>query len=503
MLKTLQSRSNTCARLHAYLTKHDRSLALDLSENLCRMEAWGREMDSTRKDAGKDAGRHYYHFVLSPDPSDAPSLEALRSIATAWARRCYPDGQWAICYHDDNEHGILHAHVVLNAYQPETGKMVHRSPQKVHREANTFNELCRKAGVGSLPDLPTRPAEPSAQQVRAGLAERAIETKGGTSWKARMRAAADEARKGAGSFEEFAARLRERGADAYVNKRGQVVFVPAPEWEGFPCKGSKLGASYELSALVTSFTPDIGAMAQRWRARATGTLPIPAFSGIPKARMTYADLLERRMRPRRGARAQQLAGALQAIRQAGVRSLADLDARIEEAYASLAGGRADLARLEDAARVAEDALAHAHAARSARSASAKERESMWLAERGLGADADLASVEAMALEARSAADAMATRLDAAQGALKALRSARDMIALEGSGRMARPRYSAGSPVARGRGAAQGAPMPAPSRRQEALKALAERYAQERAAERAKAAAKGQGAKDGLESQKER
>lgn len=503
MLKTLQSRSNTCARLHAYLTKHDRSLALDLSEDLCRMEAWGREMDSTRKDAGKDAGRHYYHFVLSPDPADAPDMEALRAIATAWARRCYPDGQWAICYHDDNKRGILHAHVVLNAYQPKTGKMVHRSPQKVRAEANTFNELCREAGVGALPDLPTRPAEPSAQQVRAGLAERAIEEKGSTPWKARMRAAVDEARRGAGSFEEFAARLREKGADAYVNKRGQVVFVPAPEWEGFACKGSKLGAAYELSALAASFTPDIGAMAQRWQARAAGSLPIPAFPGIPKASMTYADLLERRMRPRRGARAQQLAATLQAIRRANVRSLSDLDARIAQAAESLAGGRADLIRLEGAAKAAEEALAHARAASSSRSPEDRARERRWLAERGLGEGADLASVESMALEARSAADALATRLDAAQGALKALRSARDVIALDRAARIPRPRIASGLRVARGRGTAHGAPAPQPSRRQEALRALAERYARERAIERAEAKAKESKPRDVLDARKDR
>lgn len=503
MLKTRQSSSNTCARLHAYLTRNGRSLALDLSESVCMEARWGREMDATRKDAGKDTGRHYYHFTLSPDPAQAPTLEALRSIATTWARRCYPDAQWAICYHDDNKNGILHAHVVLNAYQPETGRMVHRSPQKVRREANVYNELCRQAGLRPLPDLPARPAEPSAQQVRAGLAERAIEAKGGMPWKARLRAAADQARQGACGFEDFASRLREMGADAYVNGRGQVVFVPAPEWEGFPCKGSKLGASYELSALLASFTPDIGAMAAGWRDRRPGTLAIPAFAGVPKAQMTYADLLERRALPRRAARVQRLAGALQALRRAQVRSMADLDARIEEAAASLASGRSELARMEEAARAAEGALGHAQAARTARSVQARERERAWLSERGLAPDADLTAVEAMALEARSAADAMRTRLDAASGALKALRSARDMVALDGSARMARPRYSAGARVARGRGSAPSAPMPPASQRQEALKALAERYARERAAERARAAGIGQGARDDMDNQKER
>ena len=81
---------------------------------------WAAAMDATRAAAGNDlpwrgrAARTWKHYVISPDPRNGVSLDELRELATAWARRWFPDCEVAVVYHDDNAGRIPHAHVVVN-----------------------------------------------------------------------------------------------------------------------------------------------------------------------------------------------------------------------------------------------------------------------------------------------------------------------------------------------------------------------------------------------------
>jgi hypothetical protein len=65
-------------------------------------------MDETRRayrndtPCGDRPARTYKHYVISPDPGDAVSLDGLRDLAVAWARDNFPDYEVAIVYHDDN-----------------------------------------------------------------------------------------------------------------------------------------------------------------------------------------------------------------------------------------------------------------------------------------------------------------------------------------------------------------------------------------------------------------
>lgn len=131
MLKSIAG--HTSARgIRRYLTKKNRALAADYLNIDAPAEDpsfdWAAVMDATRRAFGNDLPwrgkrvRTYKHYIVSPDPKDRASLEALRKLARAWAQEHFADYEVAIVYHDDNEGGIPHAHIVVSNTNLETGR---------------------------------------------------------------------------------------------------------------------------------------------------------------------------------------------------------------------------------------------------------------------------------------------------------------------------------------------------------------------------------------------
>ena len=95
---------------------------------------------------------------MSPDPTDEISLESLRELTQAWVGENFPGFQVAIVYHDDNENGVMHAHVVVNNTNLDTGsrlqdpapKELMRSIQRLAEERGlSFFSEDRQAGSPS------------------------------------------------------------------------------------------------------------------------------------------------------------------------------------------------------------------------------------------------------------------------------------------------------------------------------------------------------------------
>lgn len=111
-------------------------------------------MDATRAAFGHDEpwrgmkARTFKHFVLSPDPGDNIDLESLREVASAWALRFFPDNQIAIVYHDDNQRGIPHAHIVVNSTNLMTGnRMQTEHPEDLNR---ALQDMARERELSGL-----------------------------------------------------------------------------------------------------------------------------------------------------------------------------------------------------------------------------------------------------------------------------------------------------------------------------------------------------------------
>ena len=154
MLKAIAG--HTSARgICRYLTKKDRALAedylnIDAPEG-ARGFDWAAVMDETRRAFGNDIPwrgkrvRTYKHYVISPDPKDGASLSALREL---------------IIYHDDNERGIPHAHVVVNNTNIETGRRLQDPDPKALAES--LQSIAERQGLTTL-----RPPEATGVAARA------------------------------------------------------------------------------------------------------------------------------------------------------------------------------------------------------------------------------------------------------------------------------------------------------------------------------------------------
>lgn len=216
---------------------------------------WASIMDETREKLGNDSpfkgrkARTYKHYVFSPDPRDAVSLSRLRSVTMSWVEENFGDYEVAVVYHDDNEHHIPHAHVIVNNTNLATGRRLQdpdpralkRSAQRIAREQglSCYEDEPRDPETGVIPD-----SEAYAHR-NAHIVERDRIARGEYSWVGDIRARVDVAKGIAKSPEDFQQALREMGVNVResASRKGDWVYSLA----GTPSRqvtGSKLGASY-------------------------------------------------------------------------------------------------------------------------------------------------------------------------------------------------------------------------------------------------------------------
>lgn len=269
MLKTIAG--HTSARgIYRYLTRKNRALASDYINIDVPDPAhpemsfdWARVMDSTRRAFGNDLPWHgkrvrtYKHYVVSPDPRDGVGLDALRKLATTWAAEHFSEYEVAIVYHDDNEHGIPHAHVVVNNTNIETGKRLQDPDPKAL--AASLQDIAERQGLSAL-----RPPEPEGVAARAQRrnpkrhpethrseyvrrAEREIAERGEYSWTADIRARVRIARTVARSETEFRNVLTSMGVTVSDNslkaQRRDWIYALA-EHPTRRISGERMGLAY-------------------------------------------------------------------------------------------------------------------------------------------------------------------------------------------------------------------------------------------------------------------
>jgi hypothetical protein len=259
----------SCAGIYRYLTKDGRALAHDYI-NLDAPEEgdfdWATAMDETRHAYRNDTpwgdkpARTYKHYVISPDPGDAVSLERLRELTVAWAQEAFPDYEVAIVYHDDNENRIPHAHVVVNNTNLVTGRRLQDPDPRALK-----HRLQAMAKSRNLHDLDTQEKErfgkrfppPTMQRDYVRRAERELVASGDYSWVADIRARVGIARSIARSEGEFRNALSAIGVTVADNsphaaRRDWVYSLEGhPSWR---VSGERMGLSYGRESLTRAFS---------------------------------------------------------------------------------------------------------------------------------------------------------------------------------------------------------------------------------------------------------
>lgn len=437
-IKTKQGKRGSCNGLQRYLEKADRALARACSPTIGDPERWGKEMDDIRIAAGKNDGRRYYHFILSPDPKDNPSVEDVMDLARAWAIENYPDGQWVVDIHNDNKGRICHAHIALNAYNPSTGLKIHRNDSKIKREARSLNRLKAERGMSILPDID----DISVGERKFTRVESELRDRGFTPWKDRLRDAIETIAPLSKDFIQFQSSLRALGIEVYTNKRGQLVYVPPKEWKGHSCKDVKLGSHYELDSLNTVFKIELDIEVDKW-GKAKLNHPMPSFHIPERKPISYADLLQKRARPYKQIRVQRLANAIKVLNTNKIDSSSSLDIKLIEIRDAIEQTKVDIETAQEKmgfATLAVEKIAVLNRYDRVwglyRDASKRERVKLakdypdtvkdcleafeWLSNRGLDTEESYKRIEGYSIENHSHIETMKSRLVDAELALKIL-----------------------------------------------------------------------------------
>ena len=107
-----------------------------------------RQMMETKAQYGKEDGVQYYHMIQSFRPGEV-SPELALEIARTLVEEHLPGYQAVIGVHVDKEH--IHAHIIFNSVNADTGEKYHSSPQSYYRQIRAISDrLCREHGLSVI-----------------------------------------------------------------------------------------------------------------------------------------------------------------------------------------------------------------------------------------------------------------------------------------------------------------------------------------------------------------
>lgn len=298
----------------------DRQIAFD-SNFAGPRDEWWRHLDETchamghDRDTTRGRARTYLHYVISPSADDLArlgpeeTLRRVRLLATGFAGEFLAGHDWAIVYHDDGQSHIPHAHVVAGVSDLETGRKISESGARLAQARSIVDRLSRELGLEALADRVDGTGELLAREnvARASRGESVVPRTGkagrrettqrerltfaerhmaGRSWKSELRQAADECVLVSDSFGAFADRMRQHGFDAYVNRRGQVVYV----WSDGTRRvaGDRLGLGYQTDFLACRFL-DLRFSRAAWAAQ-RGQWSVVRATGVRTRRVDWRDM---------------------------------------------------------------------------------------------------------------------------------------------------------------------------------------------------------------------
>ena len=248
----------TCHDRRGYLEKDSRALERTCL-NIATPERWDREMDRTREQYRLRGCVSYREFIISPDPSDRAALEQVRELAVRWAHVNFPTAEVAIVFHDDNKErigsgkeGIVHAHVVVNTVDLETGRKIVIKDRALRELHNSAQRIAEDLKLSTMPLYEPGKRHKSAQKNERTQAERQMEMRGIDTWKSQVRDMALQALSIAGSPAEF----REMLAAADVRfelRRGRIYLIDNDNPDR-ACRADKLDKSLSARNLADTFS---------------------------------------------------------------------------------------------------------------------------------------------------------------------------------------------------------------------------------------------------------
>lgn len=247
----------TCAMRRRYLEGASRHIDRAFL-NITEPERWDKEMDLTRETYSLRGCVAYREFILSPGEEDGATVGQVRQMAVEWAQANFPTAEVAIVLHDDNRErienglaGIVHAHVVVNSVDLETGKKIVLSNSTVRELHNSLQDIAEGLGLSTVADYePGKRLESSQERARTRT-ERQMHMRGKDSWKEAVRDMALQALSASLTTDQFATSLWEADIDIYV-KRGRIYLADRDNPD-MACRADRLDKALSAEAIAEHF----------------------------------------------------------------------------------------------------------------------------------------------------------------------------------------------------------------------------------------------------------
>ena len=224
----------------AYITRTDKARFVDV-QNLFEDEDYAEQFRQTAARFEKYTDydeRKYYHFKLSPDRADHADPLMVQEYAKACAEKMFEGCECVIATHTDTQ--TVHAHMIVNAVHPITGRKLHFNDADYTRLKDTANDIGEQFGFSSL-DFRKKAENKRTQD------ERHILLKGGTSWKEELREVIEEGKMLATSEEEFISHLADYGVK--ITRSGKDYSYLHPQ-KSKAIRGQKLGDNYTKTEVL-------------------------------------------------------------------------------------------------------------------------------------------------------------------------------------------------------------------------------------------------------------
>lgn len=227
-----------------YITDPHKAALID-TLNLLPDEDYASRFEATAAFYGKNGGygeRKYYHFKLSPAPTDKVTDKQCQAAAMDIARRLFGDYECVIATHTDS--GVIHSHIVVNSVSFVDGLKLHVDDDEYGQMKDIANRIGTKHGMSAI-DWRKK------SEIAVTTAEQRIILRGGVSWKDELREVIDLAKERCDNIVAFEDYLADYGI-TMPRCNGNTVSYLHPLKEK-AIRGERPGEGYTAAAIEQSF----------------------------------------------------------------------------------------------------------------------------------------------------------------------------------------------------------------------------------------------------------
>lgn len=214
-----------------------------------------------------------HHFMLSPDPGSGCGPEEVMALAQLWAGKHFGTGelmdsepgalgnyQYVIELHDDGTNGVVHAHIVVNNTDVDTGRRLHIDDEANDRLWDSAQDISRELGMpyrahakewrrAESKEAQRRKREQSLGRYMTKV-ERSIACDGSFSWKAAIANGARSAKLLAHDEDSFVSTMRLAGFAVERAAGGDFLYRHPSRPDRWCCTGYRLGRDFTREAVL-------------------------------------------------------------------------------------------------------------------------------------------------------------------------------------------------------------------------------------------------------------